>query len=131
VLIKEDRSAFSLDHKVAPPEFAEIRSDSAWAKKVGDLIKKGKTDKTTMVTYTIKIYYTPEVKKSVKNIATMVENVVDQTNQGYKNSKIPVRVKLHCMEETSVPIGTAQGTDQRLESLQQVQGWRQQPQGLG
>merc|ERR1712210_164198 len=85
VLIEEDRSAFPLDHKVAPPEFAEMRSDSAWAKKVGDLIKKGKTDKTTMVTYTIKIYYTPEVRKSVKNIATMVENVVAQTNQGYKN----------------------------------------------
>merc|ERR1712210_440494 len=62
VLIEEDRSAFPLDHKVAPPEFAEMRSDSAWAKKVGDLIKKGKTDKTTMVTYTIKIYYTPEVR---------------------------------------------------------------------
>jgi hypothetical protein len=103
VLVEEDRSAFPLDHKVAPPEFAEMRSDSAWARKVGDLIKKGKTDKTTMVTYTIKIYYTPEVRKSVKNIATMVENVVAQTNQGYKNSKIPVRVKLHCMEETTVP----------------------------
>ena len=46
VLIEEDRSAFPLDHKVAPPEFAEMRSDSALAKKVGDLIKKGKTDKT-------------------------------------------------------------------------------------
>ena len=103
VLIEEDRSAFLPDHKVAPPEFAEMRSDSALAKKVGDLIKKGKTDKTTMVTYTIKIYYTPEVRKSVKNIATMVENVVAQTNQGYENSKIPVRVKLHCMEETNVP----------------------------
>ena len=39
-----------------------------------------------------------EMRKSVKNIATMVENVVAQTNQGYENSKIPVRVKLHCME---------------------------------
>ena len=47
-----------------------------------------------MVTYTIKIYYTPEMRKSVKNIATMVENVVAQTNQGYEDSKIPVRVKL-------------------------------------
>ena len=102
VLIEEDRSAFPLDHKVAPPEFAEMRSDSALAKKVGDLIKKGKTDKTTMVTYTIKIYYTPEVRKSVKNIATMVENVVAQTNQGYENSKIPVKVKLPCMEETNL-----------------------------
>merc|ERR1712180_73697 len=82
VLIEEDRSAFPLDHKVAPPEFAEMRSGSALAKKVGDLIKKGKT---------------------VKTIATMVENVVAQTNQGYENSKIPVRVKLHCMEETTVP----------------------------
>ena len=51
-----------------------------------------------MVTYTIRIYYTPEMRKCVKNIATMVENVVAQTNQGYENSKILVRVKLHGME---------------------------------
>ena len=55
-----------------------------------------------MVTYTIKIYYTPEMRKSVKNIATMVENVVAQTNQGYEDSKNLVRVKLHCMEETNL-----------------------------
>ena len=55
-----------------------------------------------MVTYTIKIYYTPEMRKSVKNIATMVENVVAQTNQGYENSKNLVRVKLLCMEKTNL-----------------------------
>ena len=30
----------------------------------------------------------------------MVDNVIAKTNQGYKNSQIPVRVKLHCLEQT-------------------------------
>ena len=51
-----------------------------------------------MVIYTIKVYYTPEVKESVKNIKMMVDQVIATTN-----SKIPLRVTLHCLEETTKP----------------------------
>ena len=101
MVIEENREAFHRDHKVSPT-LAEMRSDSNWAE-LPALLKKGRTDKTTMVTYTIKVYYTPEVKKSVKNIKTMVDQVIAVTNQGYINSKIPLRVTLHCMEETTKP----------------------------
>ena len=53
VVIEENREAFHRDHKVSPP-LAEMRSDSNWAE-LADLLKKGRTDKTTMVTYTIKV----------------------------------------------------------------------------
>ena len=43
------------------------------------------------------------MKKSVKNIKTMVDQVIATTNQGYINSKIPLRVTLHCLEETTKP----------------------------
>merc|ERR1712226_816852 len=102
VVIKENREAFHEDHKVSPT-LEEMRSDRSTWTELGDLLKKGRTDKTTMVTYTIKVYFTPEVKKSVKNIKTMVDQVIATTNQGYINSKIPLRVVLHCMEETTVP----------------------------
>ena len=82
VVIEEDRAAFHNDHKASPPPsaFAEVRLNSAWAANVGALLKKGKSDKDTLVTYTIKVYYTPEVKKSIKNIKTMVDQVVAMTN---------------------------------------------------
>ena len=105
VVIEEDRQAFHEDHKVTPT-LAEMRSDSkeSWPG-LGALLKKGRKDKTTMVTYTIKIYYTPEVKKAVGNDIKMLKGLVDQvvadTNQGYINSKIPLRITLHCMEETT------------------------------
>ena len=43
------------------------------------------------------------MKKSVKNIKTLVDQVIATTNQGYINSKIPLRVTLHCLEETTKP----------------------------
>ena len=43
-----------------------------------------------------KVYYTPEVKKKVPNLPTMVDSVIGKTNQGYINSKI----RLHCLEQT-------------------------------
>merc|ERR1712083_629827 len=36
-------------------------------------------------------------------MGTMVDQVIATANQGYINSKIPLRVVLHCMEETTVP----------------------------
>ena len=102
--IEEDRSAFPTDYKVElPPATGEKeRSLSAWNSKKLALFAKGKEDKTTLVTYTVKVYYTPEVKKQVKNLPTMVDSdsVIGKTNQGYINSKIPIRIKLHCLEQT-------------------------------
>ena len=47
-----------------------------------------------------KVYYTPKVKKKVPNLPTMVDSVIGKTNQGYINSKIPIRIRLHCLEQT-------------------------------
>ena len=47
VVIEENREAFHSDHKVSPI-FAEMQSDFAWAENVDALLKKGRTDKTTM-----------------------------------------------------------------------------------
>ena len=107
VVIEEDIGAFPHDHVVVSPSFEETRSRKPAWPELGDLLKKGRSDKTTMVTYTIKIYYTPELLKSYGNdkamLKTMAEQVVGETNQGYINSKIPLRAVLHCMEETTVP----------------------------
>ena len=103
VVIEENQEAFPEDHAEAPPPSTETRSNSAQTRAVKALLDMGKTDKTTVVTYTIKLYYTPEVKNSVDDLKTMADQVLATTNQGYINSEIPLRARLHCMEETEEP----------------------------
>merc|ERR1712226_634215 len=103
VVIEENEEAFPEDHAVVFPEDAETRSNLEWTRTASDLLEMGKTDRTTVVTYSIKLYYTPEVRDSVPDIRTMADQVIATTNQGYINSEIPLRASLHCLEETEEP----------------------------
>ena len=66
------------------------------------LIESGKTDKTTVVTYTVKFYYTPQFAKVTDDIPLTVAGIVADTNQAYINSEIPIRVRAHCIEEADI-----------------------------
>ena len=101
VVIEEDIDAFPHDQSVTLPAYdVETRSNSALTRSAAlALLEKGKTDKTTLVTYTIKVYVTSELKESTPDIRTVVEQLIATTNQGYINSKIPLRASLHCLEE--------------------------------
>jgi len=55
-------------------------------------------DNDTIATYSIKVYYTPEVEAAKLNIEQYIKYLIDYTNMGYKNSNVPIRVKLHCIE---------------------------------
>ena len=90
--------------------YPEMRALSA-------LQQRGINDPTTMVTYTIKVYYTTDFLKSTpkEDIPTFVDNVgrcyncqytvfqmIAMMNQGYINSNIPIRVALHCIEAANL-----------------------------
>merc|ERR550532_2052568 len=98
VVIEENQDAFPHDLAETPPPLSgeETRSNAA-------LLDMGKTDQTTLVTYSIMLYYTPEVKADVDDIRLMADQVIATTNQGYINSEIPLRAVLHCIEETKEP----------------------------
>merc|ERR1719151_89497 len=98
VVIEEDQDAFPHDlaETPPPPSGEETRSNAA-------LLDMGKTDGTTLVTYSIMLYYTPEVKAAVDDVRLMADQVIATTNQGYINSEIPLRAVLHCIEETTEP----------------------------
>ena len=66
------------------------------------LLEKGEMDQKTMVTYSIKAYVTPEVTATYPNYTESVEYLIDIVNKQYKRSQIPVRAKLHCIEETNL-----------------------------
>ena len=77
VVIEEDQGAFPHDLAETPPPSSgeETRSNAA-------LLDMGKTDSTTLVTYSIMLYYTPEVKAAVDDVRLMADQVIATTNQG-------------------------------------------------
>jgi len=60
------------------------------------------TDSTTMAEYSVMIYYTPQFARITRDIPGFLDQVVTETNLGYANSKIPLRIRIHCVEEASI-----------------------------
>ena len=66
------------------------------------LLDKGQADQTTISTYSVKFYYTRQFAAVTDDIPLFVAQVVAETNQGYENSKIPVRMMAHCIEAANL-----------------------------
>ena len=64
------------------------------------LLEKGELDAKTMVSYSIKVYVTPEVVAAYPNYTQSVKYLIDIVNKQYRRSKIALKAKLHCIEET-------------------------------
>ena len=56
-------------------------------------------DTTTVATYSLMIYFVPKVAAGTASIQDFVNHQMAKLNQGYINSKIPVRAKLHCLQK--------------------------------
>ena len=48
-------------------------------------------DTTTIVTFSLMFYYTQEFEAVTADIEGFVDQIIDITNEGFINSKIPVR----------------------------------------
>ena len=59
-------------------------------------------DDGSIKTYSIMVYYTPEFAAVTEDIEGWVDLVLEEANQGYKNSKIPMRVEKFCIEEATI-----------------------------
>ena len=62
-------------------------------------------DTTTIVTYSVQLYYTKDFAAVTKDIKGWTDLVIDETNKGYINSKVPLRIKKHCMQQVSIADG--------------------------
>jgi len=70
-----------------------------------DLRQKGIDDNTTIVTISVKYYYTQDFAETFDDnngIDDFFDELTDLTNQGYIDSKIPVRLISHCIEATNL-----------------------------
>ena len=63
-------------------------------------MEKGRNDNTTLTTYSITYYYTHEMAAITDDIQGYMEHNLAVVNEGYENSNIPIRAKLHCVEHS-------------------------------
>jgi len=59
-------------------------------------------DSDTVVEYSAQVYYTSEFAANTPDIEGFIDQVIAETNQGYKNSDIPLKIKLHCIEKANM-----------------------------
>ena len=90
-----DLQAFSTEEEAEPEEFASKNI-------VRSMSPQTFNDRNEIVTYSVMIYYTPEFAAVTPNIRDFVDQVVAETNQGYINSQIPIRIKVFCTEEAAI-----------------------------
>merc|ERR1719187_2616605 len=75
------------------------------ADRMDDLLAQGRADRTTVAEDTIAVYYTSGLKASTTDVAAFVDEVIAETNDGYQNSQVPLRAKLHCLVESDIEDG--------------------------
>ncbi len=75
-------------------------------------------DNTTIVEFSVKIYYTAELEADTADLDNFIAQVIDETNQGYINSEIPLRIKAHCPEKLAIAeSGDSYGLLSQLKAL--------------
>merc|ERR1719402_196151 len=97
VWMEEDETHW-VDEESVPVTYEEMKNVTVNNRQATSaLIQQGKDDSTTVVTYSVMFYYTPEFEAVTDDIPLFVSQVIAETNQGYINSGIPVRIRSHCI----------------------------------
>ena len=68
-----------------------------------------------MVNVSIMIYFTREFKKVVTDPTTYIEKLVQDSNEVFENSEVPVRLQVHCIQELNV--GENSNIDKRTDDF--------------
>ena len=101
-----------LDEEPLEPELPHMRTE--------ELLAKGRVDITTMVEYTVSVYYTAGFRKTTADPDTFINQMISLTNEGYANSGVPIRVKLHCVLQSDIPDGLSSSITLRLFTIRQA-----------
>ena len=75
-------------------------NDAVTLQSVDTLIAE--VDNSTIVEYSVKFYYTEELEADTADLDGFLQLVIDETNQGYVNSGIPLRIKAHCPQKVAI-----------------------------
>jgi len=85
-----------------------------------DLRQQGIDDSTTVVTFSVKYYYTLDFEEVTDDIDLYFDQLIAETNQGYINSEIPVRIEIFCIEATT--LRDIQDGGQMLDTFANMKG---------
>ena len=83
-------------------EVGELPTDNHENEEVSPQLYSNSDDNTTIVEYSVKFYYTAELEADTADLEGFLQQIVDETNQGYVNSGIPLRIKSHCPEKVAI-----------------------------
>ena len=84
------------------------------------LIKRGEEDLTTIVTVSVIFYYTQEFEAITPDIKGHLEHLVENTNNIFLKSAIPLRLSIHCMLRTK--LREARDSADRIKEFKKSQG---------
>ena len=70
--------------------------------KASRTILQAAADNTTMVTYSVKFYYTPQFAAATPDIDGFLDQIISETNQGYASSQVQLTVTKHCSELATI-----------------------------
>merc|ERR1711892_694903 len=100
---KEEDTAHMVEDDGGVEVPQDMRSSNLLSDRAASTFRQqGIDDDTTIAEYSIRIYYTQEFAKATTDIPLYMDQVIAELNQGYINSKIPVRAKLFCVEATTL-----------------------------
>ena len=86
-----------------------------------DLYQKGVGDLTTVVEYSVMIYYTQAFEDFYPDVLSAIDTIIADTNQGYNNSKIPLKVNLQCYEKA---VGLTENLTSSGDTLTRFRTWK-------
>jgi hypothetical protein len=82
----------------------------------------GVEDRDTIATYSVMVYFTPDFKALHPDVMGYVSEAISETNEGYANSGIPLRVELHCVEELENFVETPASSSLTLSNFAVAKG---------
>jgi len=116
---EEDKEGFEDGEGVEAPVAPGQRSLAA-DRSADALRQQGIDDDTTIVEYSVKFYYTIDMAEATEDIELYMDQVVAETNQGYIDSKIPIRIKMFCIE--ALPIRDIEDGSDMLSTFASYKG---------
>lgn len=99
VLIENDAREFIEEDE---PVYDESSSAGDMSPDQIQWLELGAADRDTIAEVSVKVYYTPQLARAVSNIRGVVDLAIAETNSGYRDSGVRIRLKLHCLEKSSV-----------------------------
>jgi len=69
---------------------------------VDQLQRKGRESRDEVATFSLTFYTTVEFEEQTVDVPLFVDTAIADMNRGYEDSEIPVRVKLHCIRNSTI-----------------------------